>query len=101
MAKKKNTPKKHKFKHVDPLASQVSAPSGDVDASPLTQNRSRPAAVRSDGGAAATQRDFRYVGGDVRRIGVLAVSLIALELVLYYLLAHTSLGTAVYSLVKV
>lgn len=96
MTKKKNISKKHKFKHVESaeLTQQIQdAPAGVM--SPVK-------AVRPPSSASASSvRDFSYVGGDVRRIGALAVSLVVVELVMYYALAHTALGTAVYSLVKV
>jgi hypothetical protein len=56
----------------------------------------RPAAVVTAGG-----RDHRYVGPDLRRIGIAAVVLVALELVLYYILTMTSAGEAIYNLVQV
>jgi hypothetical protein len=94
MAKKKTTHKKHKFKHVaetELTASAVvsGAQSSEVAATPR-------AAV-----ATAPGRDFSYVAGDMRRIGISAVVLVAIELALYYVLTMTSLGTAVYNLVKV
>jgi len=46
-------------------------------------------------------RDFSYVSRDVRRIGVLAITLVVLELVLWYLFAHTGVGDTVYNLVNV
>ena len=51
--------------------------------------------------AGQTLRDFSYVGGDLRRIGAMALVLVGTELVLYYALVHTALGTAVYQLVKI
>lgn len=41
-----------------------------------------------------------YVSGDVRRIGILVVSCVAAELVLWYLFTYTGLGSAAYSLIK-
>jgi len=51
--------------------------------------------------AGATARDFSYVGQDLRRIGVMAGALVALEMVLYYVMVYTPAGAAIYSLVKV
>ena len=96
MAKKKNTPKKHKFKHVDPAQSMETAnrvmatsQSGGAGARPVFT----PAAVGA--------RDFSYVGKDVRRIGIMAAALVAIELAFYYLLVFTSAGPAIYRVVGV
>lgn len=44
--------------------------------------------------------EFNYVGRDVKRILILAVGLVLLQLVLWYLFEHTGLGPAVYRLIK-
>jgi len=101
MSKKKNPAKKHKFKHVDTAmvsaAAEVSASAngaaGSAQASTLQTAR---AAV-----VAGTARDFSYVGQDLRRIGVMAGALVALEMVLYYVMVYTPVGATIYSLVKV
>jgi hypothetical protein len=98
---KKNTTKKHKFKHVEtgvgaraPELSTSGSASGDSIRGSAT--RSPSTAVAGAGG-----RDFSYVGSDLRRIAVMAGALVVLELVLYYVLVYTPAGTAIYSLVKV
>ena len=98
---KKNTAKKHKFKHVESgagsrapetLAQGVAAPG-----TPRTNTLKSQAA----GAASVSTRDFSYVGGDLRRIGVMAAALVALELALYYVIVYTPAGAAIYNLVKV
>jgi hypothetical protein len=41
-----------------------------------------------------------YVAGDVKRIGILVVSCVAAELILWYLFTYTGLGSAAYGLIK-
>ncbi|MDB5178974.1 MAG: hypothetical protein JWN01_917 [Patescibacteria group bacterium] len=94
MAKKKHTTKKHKFKHAEPDA-------GAMVAQPTVGAVTNGGARLAKQAAAADVRDFSYVFGDLRRIAVLGISLIALELVLWYLLNHTGLGDSVYHLIKV
>lgn len=100
MAKKKNQSKKHKFKYADPSASTMSAmPVSNGEQN--SQNGVVSRSPRAGGAAAVPTRDFSYVAGDLRRILVLAVILVALEFGLWFLFAHTGVGSQVYSLVKV
>lgn len=96
MSKKKNSTKKHKFKHADPSAplqsTAVSSASAPVEG-PRVSGAAQSGAVSG--------RDFSYVVGDVRRIGIMAGVLVALELLFYYLLVFTSVGPAVYRMVDV
>jgi hypothetical protein len=99
MAKKKNSNKKHKFKHVEAAATaQVSSTSTMSEAATVSgtniQQQSKPAGQPAG-------RDFGYVVKDVRRITILVGALVALELLFYYLLVFTSVGPAVYDMVKV
>jgi hypothetical protein len=92
MAKKKNLSRKHR-----PRAAEAPAAS-----TPAVQPESRPAPrPMAAAPALASSRDFTYVANDLRRIGVMAVSLVALEILLWYVLGHSSLGQAVYRLVQV
>ena len=97
MAKKKTTQKKHKFKHVAEPALVASAVASDGQPA-VVASAAKPAKAAA---VTTTARDFSYVAGDMRRIGISAVVLVAIELVLYYVLTMTSLGTAVYNLVQV
>jgi hypothetical protein len=102
MAKKKNSQKKHTFKHSP--ARETTAPAVSVSTTDAPAQASAPAArpgALRPATAGATVRDFSYVAGDMKRIGWFAVGLIGLELGLYYLMTHTSLGQAIYNLVKV
>lgn len=105
MAKKKNQSKKHRFKYAEPT-SGLSASSGSNQPARTSQPQdtgAKAAALAGAGrtGVAAQTRDFSYVLVDLRRLSVLAVALVALELILWYLLSHTSLGSAVYRLLSV
>lgn len=62
-----------------------------------------PVVPRSSGVAAviAPAQEARFVAADLRRVGVLLLSLVGLELVLWYLMGHTSLGTTIYNLIQV
>lgn len=51
--------------------------------------------------ATVAQADFGYVTTDLRRVGVFAISLILLELLLWYLMSHTGLGNSIYNLIQV
>jgi hypothetical protein len=97
MAKKKTQGKKHKFKYVEPTSNLGTvAPQANAGISDGAQSRIRQ--VAAVGGAPS--RDFSYVGRDLRRISILLLSLVVLELVLWYLFSHTGLGNAVYNLVQ-
>jgi hypothetical protein len=97
MAKKKTQGKKHKFKYAE------ASPNVQVEAA----LRSSAAVLGSAGaqkgrfphGAVSPGRDFSYVGSDLRRIVIMAVALVAIEVGLWALLAHTQLGDIVYRLV--
>ncbi len=90
---KKNQNKKHKFKYTEPTGASVAS------ARPASSATDAPNLSKAN--AAATARDFSYVGKDLRRIVVFALGLIALELALWGLLGHTSLGDAVFRFVQV
>jgi len=96
MSKKTKTSKKHRFKHT--------APAGEAEA---TVSTSAPVAAASERRLSMSQpmvavgRDFSYVQGDLRRVGLLAGSLVTLELLLWWVLGHTGVGSAVYNLLPV
>jgi hypothetical protein len=96
MAKKKNSSKKHKFKH----AEQTPAVQATDQATAPVNAPAKAATAVPAGRVAATQRDFTYVGQDLRRIGLLAGSLVLLELLLAYLVSNTGVGPAVYRLIQ-
>lgn len=94
MSKKKST-KKHKFKHVesDPvLGHEVS---GRENSAPTNMVSPKLAFQATLG------RDFSYVQKDIRRIAVMAVALVTIELVIYGLLTHTPAGETLYRMVNV
>lgn len=97
MAKKKNSQKKHTFKHV--ASHETATQTAGVTAT--NTEAPKAAAARPATANGTTVRDFSYVAGDMKRIGIIAASLIALEVVLYFVLTHTSAGTTIYNLVKV
>jgi hypothetical protein len=105
MAKKKSQNKKHKFKYAEPTSSVISA--GAPATQPNEAATTQPSRVIAPAGrpvrvvAALDTRDFSYVGQDLRRVGVMAGSLLALEVILWYLFGHSGLGSAVYNLIKV
>ena len=77
----------------------MAAPAGAADA-PTAAAGSAPARARQAVAAGPT-RDFSYVGGDLRRIMILAVVLVGIEFALWFLFTHTGVGNQVYNLVKV
>jgi hypothetical protein len=90
MAKKKSSKanRKHQFKYASP---QTTATAVVAKTSPA-------------GGVAtgtADERDFRYVGVDLRRIAWLGGSLILLQFVLWYIFTHTGVGPSIYNLVQI
>ena len=94
MAKKKNQGKKHRFKYAaSSEVASLSVSSSATISSPVAQKR----VVAST----ANIRDFSYVSEDLRRIAVWAGSLVALEVVLWYVFGHTGVGNSVYQLVQV
>ena len=101
MAKKTKTSKKHRFKYAEPSVSAAAA-AAPVVAAPAPASKVPAAAAPALAEAATVAgRDFSYVGTDLRRVGVLAASLLALELVLWYLFGHTGVGNVVYNLFQV
>ena len=94
MSKKKSPPKKHKFKHVERAESSLQpGQTESLSVSPATITRSQL--------VSASTRDFSYVGADIRRIALMALALVAIELLFYYLLVFTSVGDAIYRMVTV
>jgi hypothetical protein len=103
MAKKKQA-KKHKFKYAEPSTLVGTWPTADAPAvlgKAVGASRTGVPAKLGAGAVAATTRDFSYVGADLRRIAVFGISLVILELALWFLFNHTGLGNTVYSFVKV
>jgi hypothetical protein len=100
MAKKKQF-KKHKLKHGEQEPAAESRETRQVEAPKPKQRVASPIAARAITGAGnLTERDFSYVGRDLRKVLILAASLIAAELVLWVLFSHTGLGTKVYQVIQ-
>ena len=97
MAKKKNQGKKHKFKYAEPTSSLGTV---ETQASASTTDNSQSRIRQVAAVAGTPSRDFSYVGRDLRRISLLLLCLVTLELVLWFLFSHTGLGNAVYNLVQ-
>ena len=98
MAKKKQS-KKHRFKYTEPsVAAGLQAAGGRLSESHV-QAAATAGKVTADqsAGLAVGVRDFSYVGTDVRRIAMLAVWLVALEAILWYVFTHTGVGASFYS----
>ncbi len=94
MAKKKNQSKKHRFKYTEApteSATAVGTPADEAKAKTVS------ASVRP---SQDSERDFSYVSRDLRRIAVLAVCLVLLEVGLAYMFNHTGLGSTVDNLIK-
>ncbi|MBW4061385.1 hypothetical protein HJC99_02335 [Candidatus Saccharibacteria bacterium] len=98
MAKKKST-KKHQFKYAAPTTGVATAAPAAVEtaASPFATPslKSKPAAQATNG------RSFAYVTHDLQRISVFASILVAAELLLWWVFAHTSVGNTVYAWFKI
>jgi hypothetical protein len=95
MAKKNKTTKKHRLKYAQPTTNST-ANVGVASPSPTVQAATAKPAV-----PAGPQRDFSFVAGDLRRLLIFAGSLVALELILWYLVSSTGLGDVVYNLIQV
>ncbi|MEO7618020.1 MAG: hypothetical protein ABIS59_04240 [Candidatus Saccharibacteria bacterium] len=94
MAKKK-THKKQSFKYAQPTAHADA-----MTVSPVTMSASTPTRT-SNAVVLTTLNDNPYLGQDLTKLGIIAVSLIVLEFVLSALFSHTSLGSTVYNLYKI
>lgn len=102
MSKKtKSGKKKHQFKYAQPAEPVAAAASVEKAASEKLVGAKAPATNVMPEPITLPGRDLSYLPNDLRRIGVLAVGLIALEFLLWYLFNHTGLGPAVYKLVTV
>jgi hypothetical protein len=93
MAKKKNTSKKHRFKHAEQAPAIQPTEQAAVQA--------QPKAVAAAGKAAVAERDFSYVAQDLRRIALLGGALVLLQLLLAYLISNTGVGSAIYRLIQI
>lgn len=92
MAKKKNSNRKHKFKYSEPV--QETSVGGSV-AQPVFKS------ATAGYGSQLAGNNYSYVTRDVKRLGIIAVFLVLLELSLWYILGNTPLGESIYSLIKV
>jgi hypothetical protein len=100
MAKKKQG-KKHKFKYSTPAVPGQSGTVGvDLPKRAATARVQPGIHARTPVAASGPSRDFSYVGADLRRIGILAACLVALELVIWFVFGHTGVGNAVYQMVQ-
>lgn len=99
MAKKKQT-KKHKFKYVAPVTTGQTA-AAEATTKPAAKSPREATAPVATVAAPVETSQFSYVGGDIRRVGLLAIGLTLLELVLWWAFGHSGLGNAVYNLVHV
>ena len=104
MGKKKQR-KKHQFKaaHVGGAAipavqtSQHATPAARESAAVVAEKRTK--ATRNSQALAGVE-DFGYVSVELKRVAILAVGLVALELILWVLFRQTGLGTRVYQTIK-
>jgi hypothetical protein len=97
MAKKSKSTKKHRFKHAQPAAEAAAA----TPAASATTTPARSAAPAATVVSSAPAQATRFVAVDLRRVGLMLVGLVGLELVLWYLMSHTSLGNSIYDLIRV
>lgn len=95
MSKKKKSQKKHQFKYAEAKSATASPAQSSANLSAPTSS------------AAAKQTSLGYqvanlelIKGDVRKVLVLAGSFVLLQLVLWFVFGHTSLGSGVYHLIK-
>lgn len=104
MAKKKHKRNSRSARRQAPAAPITAAPMPPI-ATPAqaAAEEPKPAAVQSTASTKNTISGERwsYVGKDVAKIGGLLAFCIVLELVVWYLLADTSLGPTVYHLINV
>ena len=89
MAKKKSskTNRKHQFKYATPSTGSAST--------------TAKASVATTSTTTADERDYRYVGVDLRRIFWLGGTLVIVQLILWYIFSHTGVGPSVYNLVQI
>jgi hypothetical protein len=93
MAKKKQT-KKHKFKYSEP--SSVAPSTATAGVVSVGGDMKAPTSKAS----ASPVRDFSYVTKDMRRISLLVIVLVGIEILLWYLFGHSGAGAAVYRLIR-
>jgi branched-subunit amino acid ABC-type transport system permease component len=102
MAKKKQR-KKHQFKATNlgsTASSQVAQSSVETTTGTSQAVAAKPAKVTRNSQALAGVEDFSYVSVELKRVLILAVGLVALELLLWVLFRQTSVGTRVYEIIK-
>jgi hypothetical protein len=96
-SKKKHRKKQFKARSVT-APQAVTAPLA-MPAAPVVPQA--PAAVVATPQSTEETVRLRLIRRDIRRVAVLAGSFVALQLVLWYLFGHTSLGNSVYQLIKI
>ena len=101
MSKKKKAKKRFNKPSTSTPAAQTKATSIAATEVPAGAKTSKTAPVPSIASSAIkVDPRWGYVGRDVRRIAVLAVICVGIELVLWLLFNRTSLGSNVYQLIK-
>jgi heme/copper-type cytochrome/quinol oxidase subunit 3 len=98
MAKKKKH-KKHNFNHAKSAPQATNKPA-EPTAIAATPTRARAVASGPQLAALAMpDKHMQQITADVRRVLMLAVGFVLLQIILWYLFEHTGLGPAVYNLV--
>jgi predicted ABC-type sugar transport system permease subunit len=89
MAKKKSskTNRKHQFKYAAPSTATVTS--------------GAKAVVSTGATSSSDERDYSYVGVDLRRIAWLGGALVIFQFALWYIFTHTGIGPSVYNLVQI
>lgn len=99
MAKKKKSHKKQQFKYAAPTAHRDLTPAV-AGSQPITTAGVVTKTVK--GGVLSYEvANLSLIKNDIRKVAVLAVGFVALQLALWWLFEHTGLGAAVYHLIKV
>lgn len=96
MAKKKKHKKRAKVSQGQ--GKQIIQQSSTVVAA--TSDQLVPTEQQPSGATAVDMVRWGYVRGDMRRIGVISAICIGIELILWYTLSSTAVGSAVYQLIQ-
>jgi len=96
MAKKKRSQRKRNLAYARHQANKQQLHSQVSESSPKATDQSRPAAVKPSRAEIPAVINLPFLRQDLRKILILATACISLELILWILLQHTSLGVKVF-----
>ena len=98
---KKKSHKRQQFKYSSQTAASSATDSQTSGMDTTSSQKRQNSPVNRASQAMAGVEDFGYVRRDLKGLLTLAVACVVLELVIWYVFGHTTLGTRAYSLFSI